>query len=437
MSRLPADGKSVQSHSSGSIQSTPSLSAAPAAEKTTGQEDDHEDAGRPNDAAGDHMLSAEAMAEPVPDASAIAPASDADETEVGRTGDARGQEVESSTSMPSGEGAIPAPEDAATASQEAFFPAARPGPEVGNLALHDGASAVMGTDRYIGAASVLDKDTKLPDSDGVEKRLQAFTAPTPSCADDGVVADSCSAVDTGATAVAPPSPSPPSVLAEANAEFVDGNSGAATTIAGPAAETDVATTEEQRGGQTAVAGQGKENEGEAAMPRTKVVGENSEAVTTAVADPAAETGVETTEEQRGGQALAFQGRESDGETTAPRSPRLEEEQDTKKSNREIDGEQDSEAEPEREDAFIPSECFTRARPGYVFKTGDKGLGFYVEGYVDQPVKGKPLSSHRPWNAGPGEQAIRRGPLGPIPKPFKKIVPFRTREEKKAAEESDM
>ncbi|CAM9101749.1 unnamed protein product, partial [Hapterophycus canaliculatus] len=89
-----------------------------------------------------------------------------------------------------------------------------------------------------------------------------------------------------------------------------------------------------------------------------------------------------------------------------------------------------------EGVFVLAACFTGARPGYVFKTGDKGLGFYVDGYIDHSARGALVVSHRPWNAGPGEQANRRGPLGPIPKPFKKIVPFRTRQEKKAAEESD-
>ncbi|CAM9274564.1 unnamed protein product [Scytosiphon promiscuus] len=91
---------------------------------------------------------------------------------------------------------------------------------------------------------------------------------------------------------------------------------------------------------------------------------------------------------------------------------------------------------QREDAFVSATCFTGPRPGYVFKSGDKGLGFYVDGYVDQLTRGALTRSHRPWNAGPGEQANRRGPLGPIPKPFKKIVPFRTRQQRKAAEESD-
>lgn len=104
---------------------------------------------------------------------------------------------------------------------------------------------------------------------------------------------------------------------------------------------------------------------------------------------------------------------------------------------EKDRARDSEATPEQDGVFFPSKSFTSARPGYVFKTGDKGLGFYVEGYVGQSVKGTTMLSHRPWNAGPGEGAIRRGPLGPIPKPFTKIVPFRTREEKIADEESDM
>ncbi|CAN0554647.1 unnamed protein product, partial [Ectocarpus sp. 8 AP-2014] len=31
-----------------------------------------------------------------------------------------------------------------------------------------------------------------------------------------------------------------------------------------------------------------------------------------------------------------------------------------------------------EEVFVSSSCFTGAKDGYVFKTGDKGLGFYVD-----------------------------------------------------------
>lgn len=369
MARLPADGKSVQSRSSGSIQSTPSLSAAPAAEKTT-EQDGHETGCTD---AGNHM-SAKPLTEPVSDAGTTTstPVLGAHDNALGRIGDEEGQKVESSTSLPSGECASPTPEDALTAPREAC-PDAHPELQIGDVALNGGAS--MGrTDQCLHAASVLHEDAKLPDTHGEERPLQVFTTHTPSCVD--VVADSCSAVENGGT-VTPP---PPSVLAEVNVELV---------------------------------------------------AENSEAVTT-IADPAAQTDKETTEEPGGGQALA--GQERDGETTTPKSPPPEQD---RKSDRETDGAQDYEANPEQEDVFIPFKCFNGARPGYVFKTGDKGLGFYVEGYVDEPLSAKPPSSHRPWNAGPGDQAIRRAPLGPIPKPFKKIAPFRTREEKKAAEESDM
>lgn len=69
--------------------------------------------------------------------------------------------------------------------------------------------------------------------------------------------------------------------------------------------------------------------------------------------------------------------------------------------------------------FYPSESFTGAKPGYVFKLGDQGLGFYLNGYVDNQTKDKRIPVHRPWNAGPGDGAIRRGPLGPARKPNKK------------------
>lgn len=69
--------------------------------------------------------------------------------------------------------------------------------------------------------------------------------------------------------------------------------------------------------------------------------------------------------------------------------------------------------------FCPSESFTGAKSGYVFKLGDQGLGFYLNGYVDNQTKDKRVLVHRPWNAGPGDGAIRRGPLGPTRKPCKK------------------
>lgn len=85
--------------------------------------------------------------------------------------------------------------------------------------------------------------------------------------------------------------------------------------------------------------------------------------------------------------------------------------------------------------FIPCDSFTGGKPAYVFKLGDKGLGFYVDGYIDQPTKTKRVLSHRPWNAGPGDEAIRRGPIGPVHKLFKKSLAL-CRDREKATAESD-
>ncbi|CAN0476521.1 unnamed protein product, partial [Scytosiphon promiscuus] len=65
--------------------------------------------------------------------------------------------------------------------------------------------------------------------------------------------------------------------------------------------------------------------------------------------------------------------------------------------------------------FFPSQSFDGAKDGYVFRLGDKGLGFYVVGYVDHPTKAKHAPLHRPWNAGPGDDVIRRAPIGPVHK----------------------
>lgn len=94
------------------------------------------------------------------------------------------------------------------------------------------------------------------------------------------------------------------------------------------------------------------------------------------------------------------------------------------------------ADPDQGGVFFPSESFIGARHGYVFRLGDGGLGFYVDGYVDRPTKAKHAPLHRPWNAGPGEDVIRRAPIGPVHKPFKKIK-TRPREGKSAAEEPNM
>lgn len=67
--------------------------------------------------------------------------------------------------------------------------------------------------------------------------------------------------------------------------------------------------------------------------------------------------------------------------------------------------------------FFPSRIFTGPKPRYVFKTGDQGLGFYVEGSRCHPTKGKRALSHRPWNAGPGDKAVTRGHMGPVHNPF--------------------
>lgn len=93
-------------------------------------------------------------------------------------------------------------------------------------------------------------------------------------------------------------------------------------------------------------------------------------------------------------------------------------------------------DPTEEEVFFLCQSFTEAKPGFVFKLGDRGLGFYVDGYVDRPTKEKCKTSHPPWNAGPGNDAIRRAPMGPVPKPFKRIPTRGASEEAKAAEESD-
>lgn len=411
MARLPADGKSVQSRSSGSIQSTPSLpaaSTAPSAENTTEQNGGQHEAGDTDDA------SAKPVPTPLPDAAGTTtPVLDAHEAVAGSTGDEEGQEAES-TLLPPGEGASPSSDITLTASQGAC-PAVHPaGIEFGAVALNDGATTEGETEQSVGAATVLHEDGKLP-----EKPLQAFNADTPPSS-----AETEGAVET---------PPRPSALADSELELVGESPTAVTSTAGRAAETGAETAEELGGGQ-APAGQEKDSEGEAATPEIELVGGKSEAVTPIPDPDAAETDAETVEELGIGQASAGRGKDSEGKVTIQKSPSLTQDG---KPDRETDAAQDSEANPRQEVAFIPSKSFTGAKLGYVFKTGDKGLGFYVEGYVDQPVKGRPVSSHRPWNAGPGELAIRRAPLGPIPNPFKKIVPFRTREETKAAQESDM
>ena len=405
MARLPTDGKSVQSHSSGSIQSAPSLPAAPAApsaENTADQNGDH-------DGAGTTDASAKPLVASVPDAGTTASILDAHETVAGRTGDQEGQEVENSTLVPPGEGASPSSDIALTASQGSC-PAVHPGLECGAVALNDGATEEEETEPTAEAAALVHDDGKPPD-----KPLQAFNANTPP-----------SSAETGTSVETSPQPT---ALADTELELVAENSKAVTTLAGPTTETNVETAEESS---QALAAQGNESEGKATTPKIELVGGKCEV--TIMPDHASETDATMAEEPGGGQALASQGKENEGEISIPKSPSLKQD---RTSDQETEGAQDSEANPGQEEKFFPSNSFTGAKLGYVFKTGDKGLGFYVEGYVDQPVRDKYMHSHRPWNAGPGELAIRRGPLGPIPKPFKKIVPFRTREETKAAQESDM
>lgn len=93
---------------------------------------------------------------------------------------------------------------------------------------------------------------------------------------------------------------------------------------------------------------------------------------------------------------------------------------------------------EEAEVFFSSEKFTGSKRGYLFKLGDRGLGFYEDGYVDCPTKGICGTSHRPWNAGPGKDAIRRGPMGPAVKPFTRFKKLRKvdGEAKETAEDSD-
>lgn len=92
-----------------------------------------------------------------------------------------------------------------------------------------------------------------------------------------------------------------------------------------------------------------------------------------------------------------------------------------------------------QDMFVPSATFAGGKQGYVFKRGDCGVGYYKDGYVDRPKRGSQTPTRRPWNAGPGDDAVRRGPIGPILKPFKNIPTLKNHTEKQgnAAEESDM
>ncbi|CBJ27253.1 hypothetical protein Esi_0063_0079 [Ectocarpus siliculosus] len=149
--------------------------------------------------------------------------------------------------------------------------------------------------------------------------------------------------------------------------------------------------------------------------------------------------VEIEEQEEGGPTLTDHEEEKQENATSVTCPQNQDEgstQDMKESQDAEETEDSDWANPKDEGVFVSSSCFTGAKDGYVFKTGDKGLGFYVDGYVDRQARRKRSLSHRPWNAGPGEQATKRGPLGPAPKPFKKIVPYRTQKEKRAAEEND-
>lgn len=104
---------------------------------------------------------------------------------------------------------------------------------------------------------------------------------------------------------------------------------------------------------------------------------------------------------------------------------------------EVDGEKGvTKTDLDQGGVFLPSDSFNDARSGFVFRLGDSGLGFYVDGYVDRPTKAKHAPLHRPWNAGPGDDVIRRAPIGPVHKPFRKTK-TRPREGKSAAEEPNM
>lgn len=407
MARLPADGESVQSRSSGSIQITSSTPLALAVEATTGTtqfvENMKQDGGQEEEG---QLHAGSQVATPLddpPDNRTTAAAVDAHEDKGGCTVDEEGQEVENSTNLPPVEGvsctehaddttgatltdvaidAIHTAEVAQSYPQEAF-PTVKP--EFENAAAVHTDGAREGKAEGIDGPTTLhtsDEEAKLSETEGggevprtkFEEHFQASTT-TFTCIDD-------------------------------------------TLESRPAVE----TREIEALSQPFVKGEAK----------SELVGVNTE--TGMVAECEAVTDVETAKELEGGQALAGQGKEDEEESSIVKSPSLDQDEE---HTLEIDGARDSEANPEQEDVFFSSESFTGARLGYVFKTGDKGLGFYVEGYVSQSTRGNPVSSHRPWNAGPGEEAIRRGPLGPIPQPFKKIVPYRTRKEKKAAEESDM
>lgn len=149
--------------------------------------------------------------------------------------------------------------------------------------------------------------------------------------------------------------------------------------------------------------------------------------------------VEIEQQEEGGPTLTDHEEEKQETAISVTCPQNQDEgstQDMKESQDVKETEDSDSANPKDEEVFVSSSCFTGAKDGYVFKTGDKGLGFYVDGYVDRHARRKRSLSHRPWNAGPGEQATKRGPLGPAPKPFKKIVPYRTQKEKRTAEEND-
>lgn len=380
MTRLPADGDSVHSsRSSRSTQSTPSLPLAPAAEKMKDEAGQQEEGNR-------------SMPQTAPDVGVSAAAAavvivDTHKDQAGCPGDEGASAVEHSVGLPPMEPACtpvndsrPSVEDAAPRSPQEACATARP-------QLEDSSSTMIIVDNDVmeeKGSSISHDDTVLSESPNrghapiVEQSLEQTSTTTPVSAQDN--GEPCSVVETGGIGTPVQLP----VEAEARLELLNTSVEPEVVLAEP------------------------EGQPEGQPEATPCLG------------TAEELALE------GRQAFGGQGKEDGDAVIATPTRSIQDE----KSNPEMDRAEDSEV------VFLPSKSFTSAMPGYVFKTGDKGLGFYIEGYVDQPAKGAPARSHRPWNAGPGAAANRRGPLGPVPKPFKKIVPFLAEEEKRAAEESD-
>lgn len=409
MARLPLDGESVQSRSSGSIQVSPSTPLALAAEATAGptpsvenvkQGEGQKDEGQQPTHTGGQV--ATPLDNPTDNRTAVVAVVHTQQGKSGCTGDDERQEVEDNTSSRPIEG-VNCTEN---------------GGDTTGAQLAEVAKDAMHTE-----VARLQSQEVLPTVEGEFNHTTAVHT-------DGVIGGNAEHMGGSTTTV------------HATDEEV--------MLAGTVGVEDVSKTELEKhlaSSTTLITSDNKLELGEAAETRgiesplqpsvdgedkSGLVGENTE-VGMVLAESEAAMGREVAKELEGNQGLAGQGKEDEDESSTVKPSPLDHEE----FNLEKDRDRDSEANPEREGVFFPSKSFTGAKPGYVFKTGDKGLGFYVEGYVGQPVKGTTMLSHRPWNAGPGEGAIRRGPLGPIPKPFTKIVPFRTREDKIAEEESDM